>query len=92
MSESPLMPPDEQSTRSMSRAFSSCASATVSSSPHSPPFPSTAETRKNSGLSCGHAARTVSATSSAKRMRFSRDPPYSSVRWLDTGERNWWIR
>ena len=38
------------------------------------------------------AARTASSTSTQKRMRFSRLPPYSSVRRLLLGERNSWIR
>ena len=40
------------------------------------------------GWSAGHTARTASKTSSGKRSRFSSEPPYSSVRRLDSGERN----
>ena len=36
----------------------------------------------------GTAARTACAISSANRMRFSSEPPYWSVRWLETGDRN----
>jgi hypothetical protein len=32
---------------------------------------------------------TRSIASSQKRLRFSKEPPYSSVRRLKTGERNW---
>ena len=71
----PSMPPEEQVITSMPRAFSSRASATVSSSVHAPPLPSIAETRKKSGRSCGHAARTASAISSPNRMRPARSPP-----------------
>ena len=35
------------------------------------------------------AARTDCSTSTAKRQRFSRLPPYSSPRWLKYGEKNW---
>ena len=40
-----------------------------------PPLPSTAESRKKTGLSCGHSSRTAALTSTAKRIRFSNDPP-----------------
>ena len=40
----------------------------------------------------GNAARTASNTSSGKRMRFSSEPPYWSVRWLAIGDRNWCSR
>ena len=40
----------------------------------------------------GKAARTASKTSSGKRMRPCRLPPYSSSRWFDSGERNWCSR
>ena len=36
-----------------------------------------------------NACRTASKTSSGKRIRFSRLPPYSSSRWFESGERNW---
>ena len=38
--------------------------------------------------SAGKAARTASKTSSGNRIRFSSDPPYSSSRRFDSGERN----
>ena len=47
---------------------------------------STAEMRTDIGFAAGHAARTASNTSSGKRMRFSSEPPYSSVRRLVSGE------
>ena len=50
------------------------------------------ETRIVTGRSAGNAARTASNTSSGKRMRFSRLPPYSSVRRFESGERNWCSR
>ena len=40
----------------------------------------------------GPAARTARTTSRGKRTRFSKLPPYSSVRWLESGERNSWRR
>ena len=49
---------------------------------------SAADTRVHTGLSAGKAARTASNTSSGKRMRFSRLPPYSSSRRLVSGDRN----
>ena len=64
-------------------AFSSLASATVSSIVQPPAMPSIDDVRKKSGLSCGHCARTARATSSAKRMRPARSPPYSSRARVD---------
>ena len=49
----------------------------------------TTEKRMKSGLCAGQIARTASTTSSAKRMRLSSVPPYSSLRRLADGERNW---
>jgi len=72
----PEMPPEEQSTTSTPRALSARASSIESSIRQtSPPTLSTDEMRKKSGLCVGHAARTASTTSSAKRMRAARSPP-----------------
>src|SRR5262249_32836417 len=54
--------------------------------------PVSAETRMPSGFCSGHTTRTASYISIAKRMRFSSEPPYSSMRWLESGERNWCAR
>ena len=40
----------------------------------------------------GAASRTASTTRSSSRARFSSEPPYSSVRVFDSGERNWCSR
>ena len=53
-----------------------------------PSYQSVAEIRTLIGRSAGQTARTASNTSSGKRSRFSSEPPYSSVRWLVSGERN----
>ena len=53
-----------------------------------PSTPSTADTRRNSGLSLGHTARTASATSSGKRVRPAKSPPEASLRLLDSGDKN----
>ena len=50
--------------------------------------PSTEETRTNSGMSAGISLRTASTISSGSRMRPARSPPYSSLRVLETGDRN----
>ena len=42
--------------------------------------------RTDIGFSSGQAARMARNTSSGKRSRFSSEPPYSSVRWLVSGE------
>ncbi len=74
-------------------ALRSRAKRTVSSAVQPPSSSqSVAETRKNSGLSSGQTSRTASTTSRAKRVRFSYEPPYSSVRWLECGERKLPIR
>jgi len=79
-----------QSMMSTPTAFSRWASTTLCSISH--PARSTAEMRTDKGLSSGQQRLVSAATSMAKRMRFSSEPPYSSVRWFATGERNWWIR
>ena len=67
------MPPDEQSITSTPLALSRRASRTLWSG--SQPASSSQERRMNSGFSAGQAARTHSATSTAKRMRLSSEPP-----------------
>ena len=47
---------------------------------------SVAEIRTISGVVAGIALRTAFVVSSKKRMRFSKLPPYSSVRWFISGE------
>ena len=49
---------------------------------------SLAEIRTSTGFSSGHTARTAALTSSVRRIRFSSEPPYASVRVLESGERN----
>ena len=44
------------------------------------------------GKSGPTAARTAAMSCRGKRRRFSRLPPYSSVRRLVSGERNWQMR
>ena len=53
----------------------------------SPPSQSVAEMRTDIGCSSGQASRIAPKTSSGKRIRFSSEPPYSSSRWLVSGER-----
>jgi hypothetical protein len=48
--------------------------------------------RTDNGISVGIASRTRSVISSKSRIRFSKLPPYLSVRLLLIGLRNWWIR
>ena len=52
------------------------------------PTQSCAEMRTEIGLPSGHTARIARSTSSGKRIRFSRLPPYSSVRRLVSGVMN----
>ncbi|MOA65343.1 hypothetical protein D3C78_1916950 [compost metagenome] len=60
--------------------------STASSAVMPPSTQSLAEIRTDMGLSSGQTARTALNTSSGKRRRFSRLPPYSSSRWLVRGE------
>ena len=53
-----------------------------------PSTQSEAETRIQTGLLAGNAARTASNTSRGKRIRFSRLPPYLSSRLFESGDRN----
>ena len=68
-------------------AFSSRANATASSRSKPPGTQSVAEMRTLIGFSAGQISRTASNTSSGKRIRFSREPPYLSVRWFESGVR-----
>ena len=81
-------PPVQTWMAAQPRAFSACANATLLSRSQPPSTQSVADRRTHTGRSAGNAARTASNTSSGKRMRFSRLPPYSSVRWLASGDRN----
>ena len=66
------------------RAISTASAGVMPSSPTQ----SLAEMRTEIGFSSGQAARTARNTSSGQRMRFSRLPPYSSVRVLVSGVMN----
>ena len=52
------------------------------------PPQSVADSRTNNGNSSGQALRTAAVTCRSRRMRFSKQPPYWSRRWFDSGERN----
>src|SRR3546814_3148720 len=67
---------------------SAFAKTTASSGVNPPSTQSVAETRMPIGLCAGQAARIAWNVSSGNRMRFSSDPPYSSVLWFDRGERS----
>src|SRR5947199_9795437 len=81
-----------KSTRpaSSSRAAISAASSAVRPAPSR--CSSSPTSRIPTATPSPTAARTASGTSTPRRIRFSRLPPYSSVRWLLLGERNSWIR
>ena len=82
------VPPDDTSIKSTPSILKRRANSTVSSGFQPSSTQSVAETRTNSGNSCGHTPRTASVTCSTRRMRFSKEPPYWSRRWLLKGERN----
>ena len=68
------------------------ASATTSSQLLPPSTRSSIDRRKMMMKFGPTLARVVRTISSAKRMRFSKLPPQSSVRWLVCGAMNWLIR
>ena len=89
---SALIPPDEQSIRSTpngSRIFASSLFSLVS---HPPSIQSWDEVRRNSGIPAGITLLITSTTSSKNRIRFSKLPPYSSLRLFETGDKNEWIK
>ena len=49
-------------------------------------------TYKESASPHPHASLTLFAMASGRRVRFSKDPPYLSVRLLERGDLNSWIR
>jgi len=69
-------------------ALSSGTRATESSVDQPPSTHSVAEMRTISGLAAGQTVRTASQTSSSRRVRPAKSPPYSSVRWLVSGDMN----
>ena len=60
--------------------------------PASPKPSSCASMRMNRGIPSGMAARMARMHASGKRARFSRLPPYSSVRWFRPSDRKEWGR
>ena len=80
--------PDEQSIMSAPAALNRRATSTASPGTMPPSTQSCADTRTLIGLSSGQTARIAANTSSGKRQRFSSEPPYSSMRWLVSGEIN----
>jgi hypothetical protein len=75
--------------KSQPSAFSWRTVSIVSSIVNPPSTHSTQLSRMPSALSRGHSLRQASNTSRGKRRRFSMVPPYSSLRWLLSGDRNW---
>ena len=69
-------------------SLSSRASATDWSISQPPSTYSLAESRTMTGSAAGNDSRTARATSTARRVRRSNVPPYSSVRRLVSGDRN----
>ena len=67
-------------------AFSALAMATASSGVSPPSRQSLPVMRAPSGTLFGTTARTARAIESGKRMRFSSEPPYWSVRLLEIGD------
>ena len=80
--------PELQSMMSAPAALNRRAMATASSPVLPPGNQSWHDRRTEIGRSCGHTARRAANTSSGQRARLSMLPPYSSVRWLVSGDRN----
>src|SRR6266566_6232192 len=80
--------PVETSTASAPEAANASAICTASAPVMPPGTQSVAEMRTVMGLAAGQASRMAWNTSSGYRSLAVSDPPYSSVRWLVTGEMN----
>ena len=87
-----MAPPDDVSIKSTPSSFSCWVSFTESFMSQPPSAQSDADRRTKSGVVSGIAWRIALVASSKKRVRFSKLPPYSSVRWFISGEKNWWKR
>ena len=68
------------------------ATCKVSSSSMPPRKPSRMFIFTSTAMSLPAAFITSSITMSMNRIRFCREPPNSSLRWLVEGDRNWLIR
>src|SRR5580704_9612891 len=84
---SELTPPEDTQTKSTPTLLRAPANTAASAAVSPPSIQSWPVMRAPSGMPCGIAARTALATSSGKRMRPSKEPPYSSLRLLEIGER-----
>src|SRR5690554_772803 len=82
------VPPEETSTISTPASARRLHNHTESSRVHPPSSQSVAEIRTQMGRSCGQTCFIFSRVSKSILDRFSRLPPYSSVRLLVIGERN----
>ena len=89
---SAFTPPEETQTKSSPSSFMALTHVTESSIVSPPSSQSIAEMRAPSGTPFGTTSRTSRSTSSPKRMRPFRSPPYSSLRLFEIGEVNAWIR
>src|ERR1700724_1699074 len=78
--------PEEQSITSAPAFLKKRATSAASSGVRPPGTQSCAEMRTLIGKLSGHTARMAEKTSTGYRQRFSRQPPYSSVRLLVRGE------
>jgi hypothetical protein len=83
---SAALPPDDTQMKSMPSAFNSLAIATASSGVRPPSRQSLPVMRAPSATCLGTTARTARATDSGNFMRFSNEPPYWSVRLLDSDD------
>src|SRR4029450_4776730 len=79
-------PPDEMQIKSIPSPFSALAIVTASSGGSPPSLQSLPVVRAPSGIVLGTTARTARAIDNGKRMRFSNEPPYWSVRLLEIGD------
>ncbi|MCY1452708.1 hypothetical protein D9M71_696490 [compost metagenome] len=82
------VPPDDTSIKSTPSFLKRLASSTVSSGFQPSSTQSVADSRTNTGNSSGQTSRTASVTCKVRRIRLSKQLPYSSRRWLLSGERN----
>jgi hypothetical protein len=81
------LPPLEQWIRSTPSDFNFCASVTESSPVQPPSVQVGRGDAREELIFSGQTRRTASAVSQRNRLRLAREPPYSSARWLLSGER-----
>ena len=86
------IPAEDTSIKSIPRALSSRQSSTLWSISQPPSIQSVAEIRTAKACELGTINRSSLAISQSNLIRFSNEPPYSSVRLFEIGDKNSWSK